>query len=233
MRRVQYGRKTIEYSSLVNEGLKSHYITVARDSGVVLKGRSVSPAIADKLILKKAPWIFNKLAVVGSAGNEKIVTGSRLPYLGKNYYVQVIQDNKAAGVTVEFTYSKFIITARSVHTSQDKLKTALDEFYRVKAMEKIGPRISKLSEKTRLEYNGLAFRKMNKRWGSCTPTNKIIINYEAVKLPYSLIDYLLVHELCHTKVKDHSKAYWAELSKHVPKWRELDERIQTINQVFF
>ena len=67
---------------------------------------------------------------------------------------------------------------------------------------------------------------MSKRWGSCTADNQIIINVEAVKLPYTLIDYLILHELCHTKVKDHSKAFWAELSKHQPNWRELDDKIQ-------
>jgi predicted metal-dependent hydrolase len=72
----------------------------------------------------------------------------------------------------------------------------------------------------------LQFRKMSKRWGSCTGRNRIIINIEAIKLPFSLIDYLIVHELVHTKVKDHSKAYWALLSRHVRNWKTLDGKMK-------
>ena len=56
----------------------------------------------------------------------------------------------------------------------------------------------------------------------------IIINIETIMLPYQLIDYVIVHELCHTKVKDHSRKFWAELSKHLLNWRELDERMKEI-----
>jgi predicted metal-dependent hydrolase len=47
----------------------------------------------------------------------------------------------------------------------------------------------------------------------------------SIKLPYTLIDYLLVHELVHTKEKNRSKAFWAELAKHMPQWRALDEQV--------
>lgn len=67
--------------------------------------------------------------------------------------------------------------------------------------------------------------KFDKRWGSCTSDNKISINVDAIKLPYSLIDYILVHELVHTKIKDHSKEFWAEVSKHLPNWKELDDKM--------
>jgi len=66
---------------------------------------------------------------------------------------------------------------------------------------------------------------MKKRWGSCTKANRIIINIEAMRLPFTLIDYLLIHELCHTKIKDHSKAFWAELSTYVSNWKALDEKV--------
>lgn len=229
MPKVQYGRKMIEYSTQVNDALKSHYISVARDSGVVLKGKRVSSDIATKLILKKAGWIIEKLQVVGASQDEEIVTGSRIPYLGKNYYVQVIKDSTARQVQITFTYSKFEVRVRNSQVTQKEIKTALEQFYQEKAVQKIAPRVKKLAEKTRLQYKSLSFRKMQKRWGSCTPDNKIIINPEAIKLPFTLIDYLVVHELCHTKVKDHSKAFWAELSKHVPKWRELDEKVANLS----
>jgi predicted metal-dependent hydrolase len=53
-----------------------------------------------------------------------------------------------------------------------------------------------------------------------------VINTEAIKLPFSLIDYLIVHELCHVKHKDHSKAFWGEVGKYIRNWKELDERMR-------
>jgi hypothetical protein len=226
MRSVRYGSQVIEYSFLEKQGLKSHYISVERHSGVVLKGRPIAHATADQLILKKARWILDKLEVVKAVHDGEIVTGSRLPYLGKSYYVQVVVDRSSQSVSISFNHSKFIITAKSHAISQEEIQAALQQFYREKATEKITPRLERLSQKTGLSYEGVQFRKMNRRWGSCTGQNRIILNTEAVKLPFSLIDYLLVHELVHTRVKDHSKAFWAELSRHVRNWRTLDARMQ-------
>lgn len=225
---VKYGSKTIDYSILEKEGLKAHYVSVEKNSGVILKGKKVSPEKADKLILKKAKWILNKLKVVGSVNDEDIVTGSRIQYLGKSYYVQIVIKKQAAKVEIEFNHSKFKIGLNGKQVKQEEIKVALEHFYKSKAVQKITPRVLQWSSKTKLMYGSLQFRKMNKRWGSCTGSNNIIINTEAIKLPFSLIDYLIVHELCHTKVKDHSKAFWAELSKHVTNWRELDERVKEV-----
>ena len=223
---MQYGSKMIQYSREERQELKSHYISVEKHSGVVLKGRPVTDAIADRLILKKAKWILDKLELVKPAKEEGIVTGSRISYLGKKYYLEVRVDGSVNEVTISFNQSKFIITVNSNTTAEEKINTSLQQFYKEKAVEKILPRINKISSTSGLNFTSVEFRKMTKRWGSCTGTNKIIINTEAVKLPFSLIDYLVIHELCHTKVKNHSKKFWNELSKHEPKWRELDERMQ-------
>ena len=86
---VQYGSKLIEYSTLVKDGLKSHYITVQKGDGVVLKGKAIPAEKANQLILKKAKWILDKLELVKSIGDQDIVTGSRIQYLGRKYYVEV------------------------------------------------------------------------------------------------------------------------------------------------
>jgi predicted metal-dependent hydrolase len=225
MRSVQYGSQQIDYSILEKEGLKAHYISVEKHAGVVLKGRPVSAKTADQLILKKAAWILNKLDLVKVNQDNEIVTGSRIPYLGKSYYVQVVVDRSVKAVLVEFNYSKFKITVKSASVAQEEIQSAIREFYKEKAVEKLTPRIQKLSENTGIPYRRVQFRTMNRRWGSCTASNQIILNTEAVKLPYSLIDYLVVHELVHIRIKNHSSAFWAELSKHVRNWRTLDKRM--------
>ena len=226
MRSVQYGSRLIHYTTEETQGLKSHYIAVEKHSGVVLKGRPVPDTIADRLILKKAKWILDKLEVVKAEKEEVIVTGSRIPYLGKSYYAQLVVDPSSEKVTIAFNHSRFTITVKRYDTPQEEITVALHQFYKEKAQEKITPRVEKLSMKTGLTYNGLQFRSMKRRWGSCTGRNKIILNSDAIKLPFTLIDYLIVHELVHTKVKDHSKGFWRELAKHVRNWKELDEKMQ-------
>ncbi|WP_427873518.1 M48 family metallopeptidase [Flavobacterium sp. MMS24-S5] len=222
---VQYGNRTIEYAILEKEGLKSHYITVEKGVGVILKGKSISKELANKLILKKAKWIIDKLDLVSSIHDGDIVTGSRIQYLGRKYYVELIIDNDTDKIEIDFTESKFKITLPNNLNTQENLRQAFDYYYRIKAQEKIEPILKKKAKATGLAYNNIKFMKLEKRWGSCTPSNTIIINFHAIKLPYSLIEYLVVHELVHTKVKSHSKEFWAELSKYVSNWKELDSKI--------
>lgn len=222
---VHYGSHLIEYSILVKGGLKSHYITVQKGDGVVLKGKAIPDEQANQLILKKAKWILDKLALVKSIGDEDIVTGSRIQYLGRKYYVEIFINDDLEKIVIDFTESKFRVSLPKVLNNQDELRQAFEAFFREKAKEKIAPRVRKWSKATGLGFGDLKFIKLEKRWGSCTAANNILINIDAVKLPFSLIDYLIVHELVHTEIKNHSKEFWAELSKHILKWKELDEKM--------
>lgn len=222
---VQYGNKTIEYSIMEKDGLQSHYISVEKDVGVTLKGKAISIEQADKLILRKAKWILDKLDLVSSINEGEIVTGSRIQYLGRKYYVELIIENESDKIKIDFTESKFKITLPNHLNTQENLRQAVENYYRLKAQEKIEPILRKKSKTIGLQYKNVKFMKLEKRWGSCTPSNTIIINFHAVKLPFSLIEYLVVHELVHTKVKSHSKEFWAELSKHIFNWKELDAKM--------
>ena len=214
----------IEYSIEEKVELKSHYITVERGNGVTLRGKSVTEEQSQRLVLKRAKWILDKMKWVEAIGEGDVVTGSRIQYLGRRYYVQLLKDNVERKVVVEFNESKFKISVPEDY-SQNAIHVALHKFFKEKAIEKVTPRVAKWVKETGLNHRGLRFMKMDKRWGSCTPNNIIHINIDAVRLPYTLIDYLVVHELVHTKHKNHSKEFWAELSKHLPNWKDLDEQM--------
>ena len=222
---VQYGSQLIEYSTLVKDGLKSHYISIQKGDGVVLKGKAIPAEKANQLILKKAKWILDKLELVKSIGDEDIVTGSRIQYLGRKYYVEVFINDALDRINIDFTESKFRVSLPNSQNDQDSIKQAFESFFREKAREKIAPRVRKWSKVTGLKFGDLKFMKLEKRWGSCTEANNILINIDAIKLSFSLIDYLIMHELVHTKIKNHSKEFWAELSKHIINWKELDEKM--------
>ncbi|ALU75568.1 M48 family metallopeptidase [Tenacibaculum finnmarkense] len=225
MTKVAYGNKTIDYFFEENNQLKSHYISVEKHIGVVLKGCFITEKEQQKLILKKASWILEKLALVCAIDVDAIVTGSRMQYLGRKYYVQLLIDDEIKNIEIDFTASKFKISLPNSLNNQADLKNAFEVFFRRKAIEKITPRINKWAKKTGLSFKELKIRKLEKRWGSCTASNTIIINIDAIKLPFSLIDYLIVHELAHTKVKNHSKEFWAEVAKYMPNWKKLDAKM--------
>ena len=222
---VSYGHQTIRYVVRDCPDSKAHYISVSHDEGVVLKGPQLPPPQADRMVLKKARWILDKLEIVRATESEAIVTGSRIAYLGKHYYTEVVFDPTIATAQIDFNHSRFKIHANPETSVQPAIADAFAHFFRVKATEKITPRVKQWAARTGLEYQDLKFRQMEKRWGSCTPTNTIILNVNLVKLPYSLIDYVIVHELCHTKVKNHTTEFWAELARHMSDWKSLDERM--------
>ena len=168
--------------------------------------------------------IIEKLNLVETIEDGDIVTGSRIQYLGRRYYTQLFQNDEFNQVLVEFNESKFKITVPEVYTQED-IHKSLNQFFKEKAAEKFKPRLLKWSKETGLDFNELKLQKLQKRWGSCTPSNNIIINIDVIKLPWSLIDYVLIHELVHTKIKNHSKEFWSELSKYLPDWKKLDERM--------
>lgn len=223
---VQYGTRQIQFSHIIDKTLKKAYITVDFYEGVILKSPLITEAKAIEAIQKKGRWILEKLKLVERTPQGEISTGSRLLYLGKRYYVQVVQDTSVKSATVSFNHSKFIIHVNSTIPDRNKsINKALDIFLREKAKLKITPRINKWSQITGLIATGISFRRLDKRWGSCTHTNEIIINSDAIKLPFTAIDYIIVHELAHIKHKHHSTEFDKEVAKFIPDWKNLDEML--------
>jgi predicted metal-dependent hydrolase len=80
------------------------------------------------------------------------------------------------------------------------------------------------------EYVG--YRKAEKRWGSCSPSNRISFNYHLMKLSSSLIEYVVIHELAHIRHKNHSQEFWAEVKRFLPEYRSKDEKIKGFEKLF-
>ena len=105
--------------------------------------------------------------------------------------------------------------------SEEELKEAQEELF---------CRLDYFSNKFNLPYNRVVFRCQKTKWGSCSDKKNINLNINIAYLPKELQDYVLLHELCHIKIKNHSRQFWAELdsytggrakqrSKELRKWR--------------
>ena len=88
-------------------------------------------------------------------------------------------------------------------------------------------RLANLAEQYGYDFNSITIKQMTGRWGSCTDKTDITLNCYLMKLPWHLIDYVLMHELAHTRVMAHGQPFWSEMSKHLPNLASLRKEIKT------
>ena len=225
MHSVRYGTQTITYEIVRKPKLKNTYISVDREGVQVRTNDKVTEREIESYVLKKSAWIVKHLqAYKTKAEQEAIRTGSRLYYLGKSYYVQLLKENRR-DIAVEFIHSKFIIKTPE-KVSQSALAQAIDLFYKERAHLKILPLVKKWSKEMELHPSHISFRKASKRWGSCSHTNRISFNYHLMKLPTQCIEYVVVHELAHIQHKNHSVEFWSFVERYMPNYPEMKKRIK-------
>ena len=96
----------------------------------------------------------------------------------------------------------------------------LPEINREDARKILNQRLAELATEHDFEYAKVSIRKQKTRWGSCSSQNNISLNQSLLHLPDDLIDYVLLHELTHTRVKNHSPSFWDELETVCPDAKE-------------
>lgn len=103
------------------------------------------------------------------------------------------------------------------------------EEHKAIAQEIVSNKLDRWSDKLALPYEDFAIKKHKSRWGSCSSKNRLSFNYKIIFLPSDLQDYVIVHELCHTVRKDHSKFFWALVSKSLPDYGKLRIKLRTLS----
>lgn len=96
---------------------------------------------------------------------------------------------------------------------QDFVRKMIVETLRKEASQVLPKRLEELALRHGFKYNKVSIRNASTRWGSCSGDNNISLNLHLMRLPEHLIDMVLLHELCHTIEKNHSKAFWDLLDK--------------------
>ena len=225
---IVFGTKNIEFD-VQYKARKTLGITVTPAMDVLVDApEGTSLEKVKEKVRKRAPWILKQQDYFAGfhpiATPKRYVSGETHLYLGRQYRLKII-DSKAEKVKLK---GKFI----EVHTaSPDKAQALLDKWYLEHARQKFQEYLAPLEERFSgfgVRPSGFEIRRMPKRWGSCTPKGKIILNSELIKAPKGCIEYVIIHELCHLVHPDHSKAYWNLLDKEMPAWHKWKERLEKI-----
>lgn len=155
--------------------------------------------------------------------------GSKLPYLGKNYPLYLNIGSNGTGL--EFHKGKFIANVEGDNPNHTK---ALYE----KWLEKQGPRIlnktvHRFSKMLGIDYNSLRIKikSQRNRVGSLGSNLTLNFNKKILGLPLKIIEYVVVHELCHIIIPTHSKNFWQLVGKIIPDYRKRKEWLEKNSQV--
>jgi predicted metal-dependent hydrolase len=98
---------------------------------------------------------------------------------------------------------------------------ACERYLRVEAEQLLPGRLHQLAQKHDIAYKSVSVKRLQARWGSCSSSKDIVLNYFLMQLPWHLIDYVLLHELNHIQHMHHGTEFWAELGRLIP---DLTER---------
>lgn len=226
--RIQFGSKEIVFELLYQER-KSLGISVHPDRQITVKAPLDAPLDRIlELVRKRAPWILKQqryfLSFEPLTPPRQFISGESHLYLGRQYRLK-IHDSPLNKVSVKRGFIEVFTDDRS------KTKTLVQDWYRahatVKFREIAAPCIDRF-RKYGVEPTQLVIKQMDKRWGSCTPKGKIILNTELIKAPKGCIEYVIIHELCHLVHHNHSAAFFELQTKEMPDWERWKERLERV-----
>lgn len=158
-------------------------------------------------------------------------------HIGKAHRVYFEGNMAAQKVTTRLktneVYILHPVALSADHPSVQKAaRSASIRALRKEAEQLLPQRLKTLAAQTGLAYNSVSVKHLKSRWGSCSSAKDITLNVFLMQLPWHLIDYVLAHELTHTKVMRHGAPFWQELERHVPTARELRKEINQHQPAF-
>lgn len=228
LQQLTFGSKTIAFT-LEYRKRKSLGIKVHPDSRVeVLAPLKATDAQVFSKLKTKAPWIIKQLDYFKSykpaTPPRLFINGETHLYLGRQYRLKIVTDNTPS---VKAYRGQLWIHSKSVRPQN--LNIQLDEWYKQKALVVFADLLQETLPKFRrykIAEPVLAVRAMSKRWGSCTPAGKIILNTELIKAPKGCIEYVIIHELCHLVHHNHAKDFHRLLNRMLPDWKKWKEKLE-------
>lgn len=109
----------------------------------------------------------------------------------------------------------------------------LDDWYRKEAKNYLSKRVDFLAKKHNFKINKLFVRNSYNKWGNCSKEKNISLNWRLIKAPVEVIDYVILHELCHTVILKHSQAFWLKLSTVCPSYNEKADWLKKYGKSLF
>lgn len=222
------GDCSLTYQLRRSERAKKTRIIVAAGKIEVVAPMKVSERRIRAFVEAQHDWIRDAIKRVGhraqavnSLAPPQYMPGALVPYQGRRIEL-AIKPTSAKSHRVQLLAQDQILVYQPNSTlpehGSDSIRLALEGWMKHQARQHALQMIDRHSQKHQLLPRSLRIKTQKSRWGSCGPRNDINLNWLLMLAPPVIMEYVVVHELCHIKQKNHSRDFWALVSEHMPDY---------------
>lgn len=200
-------------------------ITVSEKRGVVVRAPFWLPEFSIKnFVEERSGWIINQLKKVNSKKvSPKIYKeGERHLFFGREYPLSILNEDKPTRTEVSLLEEKISVKIYSGHAEdkkQSEIREGILRWYLEQGIGVITEKVNIYSEKLDVTYGRIELKKVSSIWGSCSARNNLSFNRKLVMAPHEIVDYVVIHEVCHMLQRNHSSRFWSLVAKLDPNYR--------------
>lgn len=218
--------RDIQYRLLPGAPRQTTDIVIERDGLITVRPPAhMTPEQVDETVLAKRMWIYRNLAEWRDLNATRVVrewvNGESFLYLGGSYRLSLVDEQDEP---LKLKNGRFLLLRSVIETAgRAGALQAFETFYTGKGQSRIEARVAHFAAKVGVGPGTVRIKDLGYRWASCLTKGGIHFHWKCLMAPQTVIDYIVVHELCHMRHRDHSDAFWNEVDKILPDWQERRE----------
>ena len=184
-----------------------------------------------EILETKERWIRNKVIQLQNqriTNKREFISGESFSLFGRNLYLKVLEGGKVGTQLIDDYLITTVRTSEIGDLRKSRIKTYLEKWYIHEAYQKLEEKVMRYSKIIRVSPREIKVRNYKTRWGSCDNKGRLTFNFHLIKAPHEIVDYVVIHELCHMIQPNHSKFFWNEVARFDPsfknhkKWLKLN-----------
>ena len=200
---------------------KTAAIKIKKGKVFVVVPECLTMAAIESLVDKKHRWIKEKLAIQNEIMDIKpkeFISGESFSYLGKNHPLKI---ESGLYPVIKLHQDELVVSVRdkTVDNSQ-AIKQLLFKWYKQQAESELRDKTERYSSIIGVNPSSVTIKSFKSRWGSCSITGGIQYNWKIIIAPDWIVNYVVIHELCHILHHNHSPAFWKAVEKYCHDYRD-------------
>ena len=218
--------KDIEYQLLPGAERQTTDIVIERNGLITVRPpQRMTPEQVDDTVFSKRLWIYRNLAEWQALNAARVarewVSGESFLYLGSSYRLQLVDEQDEP---LKLKDGRFCLLRSLVQEQEgqedgaEAARQAFLQFYEDKGLPRLRRRVAFFADKVGVPAGSVQIKELGYRWASCLPNGNLQFHWKCLMAPLTVIDYIVVHELCHRHHRDHSAAFWNEVDKILPDY---------------